>query len=760
MPKHPYTALGSESHLAMEQKLVSSLKGLRVEGLLYNKTAAANVIPIRQRTQYSCMAASMLMSLKANDYPCAGGEDEVNKVMGAAPMRGAAWEQALATAQHYGCRATLTSPSTLGQVKEWTDRGVPVMIAWNPEGREWSHASVVFDVREDPEHGLMVYVADPNIPDPEERVRIVPKKEFYGKWYEKWPNYMVRRPAMAIEREITPEGRQVMAKQASSEWRKHGPTAMRDIVDSNGALLGSMFIDRGKASWRPNQLVENFVRPQVIFNKGPDTLVEDLCSDADAWIRRQVMASSKVGSFDWKVLGASLREAFASTRVPAKRVTGEELPDGSVTIDLQFGFDYAERPGWDDDKASALIHKVALKHGLKAVGFPGEKYLTPDGKTLIIGVMASSSGGAQDRLAGVPSVEGVLASLKESKDIVLKLKPEYGNSEYGSDFVTKIMRHPGNGAHQTRTKDVEDGRSRKPKFKKNYRDMEAALLEEYRMAKDLTFKIEPTYGGKAYGPEFVTEIMRHPGNGAHQTRTVDVEKGRSRKEKFKKNYRDMEASSAVQEMAARVSSQFKGASDTLSLQGASRAEYLDAVWGMYEKTYRTIGMHISSPTGLLKYDRWDIGMSEGVPVNFALFEKEPFGWKSGLSGSDGSPAGKSQAIQVLRTKFKIPGIYGEVSHKVKDIVLAAGAPIVCANLVGEVLGKHVQPLEDGISYSRTLTGFGLVTKVMVGHPRGIPTTSGSNPSCPVPQGVHMAALEIEDADIMSLNAHLASLTEE
>jgi hypothetical protein len=80
------------------------------------------------------------------------------------------------------------------------------MIAWNPEGREWSHASVVFDVTND-----HVHIADPNIPDPTQTVRVVSKDEFYRKWFEKWPNYLVRRPAMAVEREITPDGRQVLA---------------------------------------------------------------------------------------------------------------------------------------------------------------------------------------------------------------------------------------------------------------------------------------------------------------------------------------------------------------------------------------------------------------------------------------------------------------------------------------------------------------------------------------------------------------------
>lgn len=193
-----------------------------------NKIAEARVRPVRQRTQYSCMSASMAMCLQALGHKC--DEDEVNKVMGAAPMRGAAWEQALACAQHYGCRATLTMPSTIRQLKEWTDAGIPVMIAWNPEGRDWSHASVVYHVQEGPIEevrsnqtlqgegpGLYVYVADPNIPNPDKVTRIVHEDVFYKCWYEKFPNYLVRRPACAIAREVTADGRQVMASAKVAE---------------------------------------------------------------------------------------------------------------------------------------------------------------------------------------------------------------------------------------------------------------------------------------------------------------------------------------------------------------------------------------------------------------------------------------------------------------------------------------------------------------------------------------------------------------
>jgi hypothetical protein len=181
------------------------------------KQAKADVTPVRQRTQYTCMSTSMMMCLQANGIDCT--EDEVNRVMGAKPMQGASWEDAAACAQHYGMRANLLIPATVLQLKEWTDRGVPVMIAWNPEDRDWSHASVVFDV-EDRGGNLFVHVADPNMPNPSKVVRVVDDDTFYSKWAEKWPKYLVRRPAMAIEREITPAGRQVVASEEVVMARK------------------------------------------------------------------------------------------------------------------------------------------------------------------------------------------------------------------------------------------------------------------------------------------------------------------------------------------------------------------------------------------------------------------------------------------------------------------------------------------------------------------------------------------------------------
>ena len=187
--------------------------------------------------------------------------------------------------------------------------------------------------------------------------------------------------------------------------------------------------------------------------------------------------------------------------------------------------------------------------------------------------------------------------------------------------------------------------------------------------------------------------------------------------------------------ARRVASRFAllKSAGTEKLEGSKRLEYLDDVWAMYEQTYRSIGLHIPNSACLLKYGVWELEMSpEGHPVAFNLFKKTSFGLKSGLAGHDGSSLGKRTAAANIRGKFKRPGVFGEVSHKVKAIALAAGAPAVCAAYADDVTGKTIELYEaDPISYSRILKGVGKVTKTMIGNPKGVPTTDASNPSCPI-----------------------------
>lgn len=172
------------------------------------KLAKAPVTPKRQSTQYNCTATSLSMCLIALGLTEAeASTGMVNKVLGSVPMKGASWEQILAAAQHYGIRSQLVVPATLSMIKEWTTKGLPVMISWTPNDRPWAHASVIFDV-DDQDN---VWIADPNLADPQELYRVMPAKEFYSKWHEKWESYLVRRPACVLSREIDLQGRQVIA---------------------------------------------------------------------------------------------------------------------------------------------------------------------------------------------------------------------------------------------------------------------------------------------------------------------------------------------------------------------------------------------------------------------------------------------------------------------------------------------------------------------------------------------------------------------
>lgn len=160
----------------------------------------------------------------------------------------------------------------------------------------------------------------------------------------------------------------------------------------------------------------------------------------------------------------------------------------------------------------------------------------------------------------------------------------------------------------------------------------------------------------------------------------------------------------------------------IEVKGADRMKYISDVYTMVISTYQKIGVPISSESDLLKYPIWWLYQNEeGTPIAFNCFKDTPYGKKSGLSGSDMSPEGKATVVNLIRTKFKKNGIFGEVSHKVEEIAIAAGAPVVPARFVEEILGKPVEIQEDGFHYIRNISGVGRVKKIMVGKPKGVPT---------------------------------------
>lgn len=163
----------------------------------------------------------------------------------------------------------------------------------------------------------------------------------------------------------------------------------------------------------------------------------------------------------------------------------------------------------------------------------------------------------------------------------------------------------------------------------------------------------------------------------------------------------------------------------------SRRKLTDAVWAMYVKTYSDLGaLNVSDPSMLMEYDEWQIHFTpEGVMDAFSLSKSTPFGWKTGASGSDGSRLGKKAAILrkiELTARGGVPtdpdkAYWAEVSHKMLEIARDAGTPVVCNKFASILLpGKKLELSTDGVSYTRTITGVGPVTKQIYGKPVGVP----------------------------------------
>lgn len=167
------------------------------------------------------------------------------------------------------------------------------------------------------------------------------------------------------------------------------------------------------------------------------------------------------------------------------------------------------------------------------------------------------------------------------------------------------------------------------------------------------------------------------------------------------------------------------------MSGRERHEVVSAVWAMVQATYAKIGLIVDQPRELYEYDNWELFDDDGTWVAFVLSKTTPFGQKLGLAGSDGSRAGRTAVKKYVADSFFDGGRYAEVSHRMEELAFEAGAPIVCAVYARNVLNKNVEPAPDGIHYRRAIKGIGDTTKVIIGLPFGIPTTSSNYPQCPI-----------------------------
>lgn len=181
---------------------------------------------------------------------------------------------------------------------------------------------------------------------------------------------------------------------------------------------------------------------------------------------------------------------------------------------------------------------------------------------------------------------------------------------------------------------------------------------------------------------------------------------------------------------------------------------LEKVWDMYVDTYRAIGVKAANINEMVsEYDHWSLAYDGDNLFAFATYKTTLYGLKAGFFGSDGSPEGKFAVKARIGYSVKHQGVYAEVSHAVEHLAVKFGAPVVCAVHAANVLGKRIHVEDDGVHYTRPMAGIGMVTKVLVGNPRSIPTTNFQHPDCPMEEPRALQAHEMVGDSLSDHDMH-------
>ena len=146
----------------------------------------------------------------------------------------------------------------------------------------------------------------------------------------------------------------------------------------------------------------------------------------------------------------------------------------------------------------------------------------------------------------------------------------------------------------------------------------------------------------------------------------------------------------------------------------------DEIWNMYEKSYKSIGMHLNQDT-LFKYDDFVLKDIDEDPYAdlFISMTDTPHGKKLGIAGNDGSPEAIQAIKEAIATYLHKQGYFAELSLKTEYIAQKHGVPFIDnQEIVEKVLGKPVDWEGDGY-YSRQLGEMGNVSKRLYGFPKGV-----------------------------------------
>ena len=160
------------------------------------------------------------------------------------------------------------------------------------------------------------------------------------------------------------------------------------------------------------------------------------------------------------------------------------------------------------------------------------------------------------------------------------------------------------------------------------------------------------------------------------------------------------------------------------LTDEEKEEFAIELFNLIDNAYASIGGHpnYKSPADVMGAERDSdymvIDLDDDPEFDAVkVSKKRAAGNKSVAMGHDGTKPARSAAVNITALLLKQPGHFVEVSGKLKDILIAKGAPIVTdEKVIRNVLkGKEVEFNDDG-SYQREIGGK-VFTKMLMGTPK-------------------------------------------
>ena len=152
------------------------------------------------------------------------------------------------------------------------------------------------------------------------------------------------------------------------------------------------------------------------------------------------------------------------------------------------------------------------------------------------------------------------------------------------------------------------------------------------------------------------------------------------------------------------------------------SDLAEEAFDLIDRAYAPIGGHAGMrdvPSMLA--DDADLYVMEDIDEDpqadvLQVYKTTPFGRKAVAVGQDGTKAARRRAVSLKIEDFDRPGYYGEVSGRIAEILLDAGAPVVNdPEVVRMVLRKPIEWLNNGGWYKRMLGGH-MHEKILVGRP--------------------------------------------